>query len=185
MTGTARWSDGTEMVTLDYSYLTSVLWEVCKDWTRWKMRDPAAFLDGLRVNLQVLADLRGQVRPLHAGGHRCANQESGRGAAEGPSCKHHRGGREEGLASPLETLPVLSAITRQPGFLWFVVKDSCVESSPHRPAPERPWRSGCLAAAAPARCRRPRCCWRSAACSSPPSSSSGRDRPRSRRCWSR
>ena len=30
------------------------------------------------------------------------------------------------------------------------------------------------------RCRRPRCCWKSAACSSPPSSSSGRDRPRSR-----
>ena len=25
------------------------------------------------------------------------------------------------------TLPVLPAITRQPGFLWFVVKDSCVE----------------------------------------------------------
>ena len=31
----------------------------------------------------------------------------------------------------------------------------------------------------------PRCCWTLAACSSPPSSSSGRDRPRSRRCWSR
>ena len=30
MTGTARWSDGTEMVTLDYSHLTSVLWGVCK-----------------------------------------------------------------------------------------------------------------------------------------------------------
>ena len=26
LTGTARWSDGTEMVTLDYSHLTSVLW---------------------------------------------------------------------------------------------------------------------------------------------------------------
>ena len=26
MTGTTRWSDGTEMVTLDYSHLTSVLW---------------------------------------------------------------------------------------------------------------------------------------------------------------
>ena len=25
-----RWSDGTEMVTLDYSHLTSVLWGVCK-----------------------------------------------------------------------------------------------------------------------------------------------------------
>ena len=25
------------------------------------------------------------------------------------------------------TLPVLPAITRQPGFLWFVVRDSCVE----------------------------------------------------------
>ena len=25
------------------------------------------------------------------------------------------------------TLPVLPAITRQPGFLWFVVNDSCVE----------------------------------------------------------
>ena len=29
LTGT-RWSDGTEMVTLDYSHLTSVLWGVCK-----------------------------------------------------------------------------------------------------------------------------------------------------------
>ena len=75
------------------------------------------------------------------------------------------------------TLPVLPAITRQPGFLWFVVRDSCVErlfvctGASRRPAPGRPWRSGCPAAAAPARCRRPRCCWKSAACSSPPSSS--------------
>ena len=30
MTGTARWSDGTGMVTLDYSHLTSVLRGVCK-----------------------------------------------------------------------------------------------------------------------------------------------------------
>ena len=30
LTGTARWSDGTEMVTLDYSHLNSVLWGVCK-----------------------------------------------------------------------------------------------------------------------------------------------------------
>ena len=30
LTGTARWSDGTEMVTLDYSHLTSVLCRVCK-----------------------------------------------------------------------------------------------------------------------------------------------------------
>ena len=30
LTGTARWSDGTEMVTLDYSHLTSVLWGACK-----------------------------------------------------------------------------------------------------------------------------------------------------------
>ena len=30
LTGTARWSDGTEMITLDYSHLTSVLWGVCK-----------------------------------------------------------------------------------------------------------------------------------------------------------
>ena len=30
LTGAARWSDGTEMVTLDYSHLTSVLWGVCK-----------------------------------------------------------------------------------------------------------------------------------------------------------
>ena len=29
-TGAARWSDGTEMVTLDYSHLTSVSWGVCK-----------------------------------------------------------------------------------------------------------------------------------------------------------
>ena len=33
------------------------------------------------------------------GGHRRADQESGRGAAEGPSCEHHRGGHEEGLPS--------------------------------------------------------------------------------------
>ena len=30
LTGTVWWSDGTEMVTLDYSHLTSVLWGVCK-----------------------------------------------------------------------------------------------------------------------------------------------------------
>ena len=30
MTGTTRCTDGTEMVTLDYSHLTSVLWGVCK-----------------------------------------------------------------------------------------------------------------------------------------------------------
>ena len=30
LTGTTRWSDGTEMVTLDYSHLTSVLWGVCR-----------------------------------------------------------------------------------------------------------------------------------------------------------
>ena len=30
LTGTTRWSDGTEMVTLGYSHLTSVLWGVCK-----------------------------------------------------------------------------------------------------------------------------------------------------------
>ena len=30
LTGTTRWSDGTEMVTLDCSHLTSVLWGVCK-----------------------------------------------------------------------------------------------------------------------------------------------------------
>ena len=41
--------------------------------------------------------LRRQALPLHAGGHRRAHQESGRGAAEGPSCEHHRGGHEEGL----------------------------------------------------------------------------------------
>ena len=28
--GDTRWSDGTEMVTLDYSHLTSVLWGVCQ-----------------------------------------------------------------------------------------------------------------------------------------------------------
>ena len=37
-----------------------------------------------------------------------------------------------------------------------MVKNSCVESS------------GCPAAAAPDRCRRPRCCWKSAACSRSP-----------------
>ena len=30
LTGTARWSDATEMVTLDYSHLTSLLWGVRK-----------------------------------------------------------------------------------------------------------------------------------------------------------
>ena len=30
LTGAAGWSDGTEMITLDYSHLTSVLWGVCK-----------------------------------------------------------------------------------------------------------------------------------------------------------
>ena len=45
LTGTTRWSDGTEMVTLDYSHLTSVLWGVCKGsrpgWTRWKPGRPS------------------------------------------------------------------------------------------------------------------------------------------------
>ena len=43
LTGTARWSDGTEMVTLDYSHLTSVLWGVCKrpGWTMWKPGRPS------------------------------------------------------------------------------------------------------------------------------------------------
>ena len=90
-------------------------------------RDPSisreevkAFLDGLRVNQDRRREattasgahepaaggpgrhegLRGQALPLHAGGHRCADQESGRGAAEGPSCEHHRGGHEEGVPSP-------------------------------------------------------------------------------------
>ena len=45
LTGTTRWSDGTEMVTLDYSHLTSVLWGVRKGWTHLKplnfnARDP-------------------------------------------------------------------------------------------------------------------------------------------------
>ena len=44
LTGTARWwSDGTEMVTLDYSHLTSVLWGVCKGFQ--------ARLDGGRRNM--------------------------------------------------------------------------------------------------------------------------------------
>ena len=42
---------------------------------------------------------------------------------------------------------------------------SCTGAS-RRPAPGRPWRSDCPAAAAPGRCRRPRCCWTPAACSS-------------------
>ena len=66
------------------------------------------------------------------------------------------------------TLPVLPAITRQPGFLWFVVRDSCVERlfvctsasslivmSSHWCAPpsrsRKTSRSGCPAAAAPGR----------------------------------
>ena len=80
---------------------------------------------------------------------------------------------------------MLPAITRQPGFLWFVVKDSCVERlfvctsaswlimmSSHWCVPpscsRKTLRSGCPAAAAPGRCRRPRCCWKSAACSARP-----------------
>ena len=98
--------------------------------------------------------------------------------------------------------PVLPAITRQPGFLWFVVKDSCVErlflctsasslimmSSHWCAPPSRSRKTLALwlpTAAAPGRCRGPRCCWTLAACFSPPSSSSGRDRPRSLRCRSR
>ena len=45
LTETTRWSDGTEMVTLDYSHLTSVLWGVCKGfqarWTSWKPGRPS------------------------------------------------------------------------------------------------------------------------------------------------
>ena len=70
---------------------------------------------------------------------------------------------------------------RQPGFLWFVVVDhNKLAGASRHPAPGRPSRSNCLAAAL-GRCRGPRCCWTP----SPPSSSLGRDRPRSRRCWSR
>ena len=49
---------------------------------------------------QLQVDLAGQALPLHAGGHQCADQKSGCGAAEGPSCDHHRGGHEEGVPSP-------------------------------------------------------------------------------------
>ena len=45
LTGTTRWSDGTEMVTLDYSHLTSVLWGVCKGFQ--------ARLDALEAEEQV------------------------------------------------------------------------------------------------------------------------------------
>ena len=46
LTGTTRWSDGTEMVTLDYSHLTSVLWggrarASRRGWTRWKPGRPS------------------------------------------------------------------------------------------------------------------------------------------------
>ena len=48
MTGTTRWSDGTEMVTLDYSHLTSVLWGVCKGfqagWTHLKPGRPLSVI---------------------------------------------------------------------------------------------------------------------------------------------
>ena len=100
------------------------------------------------------------------------------------------------------TLPVLPAITRQPGFLWFVVRDSCVERlfvctsasslimiSSHWCAP-------------PSRSRKTLALWLPSSRSSGPLSDaallleicsllqpaqflSGRDRPRSRRCWSR
>ena len=40
---------------------------------------------------------RGELRS-HRGAH--ADQKSGRGAAEGPSCDHHRGGHEAGVPSP-------------------------------------------------------------------------------------
>ena len=88
-----------------------------------QVRDPSisreevkAFLDSLRDRPQRGYQLRacgahepaaggpnrheGLRGPLHAGGHRCADQESGRGAAEGPSCEQHRGGHEEGVPSP-------------------------------------------------------------------------------------
>ena len=74
------------------------------------------------------------------------------------------------------TLPVLPAIRRQPGFLWFVVRDSGVERlfvctrasslimmSSHwcvPPSRSRKTLALCLpTAAALGRCRRPRCCW--------------------------
>ena len=69
------------------------------------------------------------------------------------------------------TLPVLPAIT---GFLWFVVKDSCVErlfvctSASSLIMMSSHW---CVP---PSRSRKTLALW-----------SSGRDRPRSRRCWSR
>ena len=48
LTGTTRWSDGTEMVTLDYSHLTSVLWGVCK---------------GFQARLDALEAWQAQHRP--------------------------------------------------------------------------------------------------------------------------
>ena len=87
------------------------------------------------------------------------------------------------------TLPVLPAITRQPGFVWFVVRDSCVErlfvctSASSLIMMSSHW------CAPPSRSRKTRALWlpsnRSSGPLSPPSSSSRRDRPRSRRCWSR
>ena len=45
LTGTTRWSDGTEMVTLDYSHLTSVLWGCARasrpGWTHLKPGRPS------------------------------------------------------------------------------------------------------------------------------------------------
>ena len=132
---TARWSDGTETVTLDYSHLTSVLWGV---WAEEPIRNMAArrrtikavyedprtgfgsiaqtlqqaqvrnpnevkaFLDGLQdrpqrgynsfVPLEAMNQLQVDLADMDM-------NKRGRGAAEGPSCDHHRGGHEEGVPS--------------------------------------------------------------------------------------
>ena len=55
MTGTTRWSDGTEMVTLDNSHLTSVLWGVCKGF---QARLDEVGLAGAEEAIRNMADAR-------------------------------------------------------------------------------------------------------------------------------
>ena len=58
LTGATRWSDGTEMVTLDYSHLTSVLWECARASRPGWRGGSLAGLAGAEEAIRNMADAR-------------------------------------------------------------------------------------------------------------------------------
>ena len=104
LTGAVRWSDGTEMVTLDYSHLTSVLWGVCKGFQArldeveaWQAQrgHPSSFL-GQQVGVSRPPHIRGTLLKPFFGATKL------NGGAEGP-------GRRLQRAGPAEAVPTRTA----------------------------------------------------------------------------